>query len=185
NTSFESKIVGSLDPDLTPWVVKFDLNDKIKCTKAGKPVFARTGDCAFRFKGGTDGSNSLKQQPDISLITFNIGDTLDWRIYYTATNTAVDAKLKLRVKYGDGAETGKLNFTLLPTIEGAGYAEYVESYTLISTAVVKIKVQAQDASPSGKLYLDDASLRLNQIARRGLAGQQSGTTDGLIPLPQP
>jgi hypothetical protein len=154
NGGFE--VLGSTQkPDITPWSLKNPSSDKAKCNKPGK-LIAYEGNCAFMFRGGAAENSKLKQNAAVSGLSFNAGDRLDLRLYLNTTTSVAQGKLKLRVKYADGTEKGKVTLTLGPT---SGYVPIHDSYTLQSSQVAKIKVQIDHQSPTGKVFVDAVSLR--------------------------
>ncbi|HEX2623189.1 MAG TPA: hypothetical protein VHL11_23675, partial [Phototrophicaceae bacterium] len=155
NGSFE-------DTGLVPWVLKNGTKDKIKCNNGDK-IFARTGECAFRFKGGVGENSKIKQIVDITDLLFVSGDELNLNVYINAANASLNARMKLRVKFDDGTSTGKVNSNYAVT---DGYEQFVGSYILPSASVVKIKVQIDNKSTGGKLYIDDTSLLWILLAPR-------------------
>ncbi|MBC8098179.1 MAG: hypothetical protein H7Y11_01940 [Armatimonadetes bacterium] len=154
NGGFEAKGTDS-KPDLTPWAVVNGSNDKIKCNKPEKPIIANTGDCAFQFKGGAGENSKLAQTVDITGMTFAIGETVEISMAMWAEDAASAGKLKLRVKYADGTDTGKLT---VDVVVAAGYQTMTGNLAIGSIAVSKIKFSINSTSSSGKLYADDLSL---------------------------
>jgi hypothetical protein len=163
NQGFEAQDSNS-KPDLTPWTLKNPSGDKIKCNKdkngdgdTNDPedkIFARTGNCAFVFKGDAGENSKLVQSPDVSGMTFVSGVTLDVNVY-TKASGAVVGRVKVRVKYTDGMPTGKVNLDLTAS---DGYVNVFSGYALTSAAVQKIKFQIDYKGTSGKLFVDDISL---------------------------
>jgi hypothetical protein len=74
------------------------------------------------------------------------------------------------VKYSDGTATGKITENITTT---SGYTSVTGNHNLLSAAVTKIKVQVQNTSTAGKVFVDDVSLLY--VA--------NGGTSGLVPLP--
>jgi subtilisin-like proprotein convertase family protein len=172
NGGFEA-VDSEAEPVLTPWEVKNPTGDKVKCNKAGKPPFANTGNCAFRLKGFPGEVSSLKQVPDLSGVIPQPGDTLDVRYAINIPAGSV-GKIKLVAKYGDGTEATKLVREFAPT---SGYEEWGTPVgaplTLASADVAKVKFTASNKSASGKIYLDDVSVRHTPASTPliGLPGQ--------------
>lgn len=164
NGGFETLNVDE-KPVIAPWVVKFGTSEKAKCNKQDK-VIAHSGECAFMFKGAA-GENSKLEQTITSDEDFAAGERLDFSAFVKGGN-APAVKVKVRVKYTDDSETGKIN---LNVTSGSDYVEITNDYALVSGAVNKIKVQFGNKSTSGKVYIDDVSL----IYTSGAAG--------IIPLP--
>ncbi|MBC8097842.1 MAG: hypothetical protein H7Y11_00230, partial [Armatimonadetes bacterium] len=157
NTAFDL-VDSNGDPDLTPWTVANSTGDKIKCNKVGKPVVALSGECAFRFKGSIGETGSLSQLANTSArAVLEAGDTLTLSFFVNAEVAPV-AKAKLRVKYSDGTDKGKLTLEL--TTATIGYILLSDAYSVTSSAVQSVKVKFDNRSTSSKFYLDDVSLRL-------------------------
>jgi hypothetical protein len=138
-------------------------NDRIKCNTETK-TFAHTGECAFMFRGSVGENSRLTQTVDLTGLEFIAGDQLDLSLFSNASNALTTGKVKLRVRYNDGTATGKLNITLDPT---TGYAFDNGILTLASGNVDRIKLTIQNASPAGKVYVDDVRLGWILIIRRG------------------
>jgi subtilisin-like proprotein convertase family protein len=187
NGGFEAKDANN-DPDLTPWTVKNGTGDKIKCNKdkdgdgTADKIVSHTGECAFRFKGFPGDNSKLVQAADLTGVTLIPGDALNLSVWVDAPGTP-DGKIKLRVKYSDATEKGKLNIDLAAT---SGYTELTGQLLLASSAVENIKLTIGSKAASGKVYVDDASLIL------AAGGVPTGTpestttpdsTPSLLPLP--
>jgi uncharacterized protein len=155
---------GGFENSLTAWTLKNGTQDSVKCNQdtdgdgTEDKVFAYEGECAFRFKGRAGENAKLEQTVEVTGITFASGNTLTLSVYVNADKPTVSGKLKLRVKYGDGSETGKLNIPLVMT---NGYQQLTGSYSLTTGSVQKIKVQIDHRSPSGKVLIDAVSLTLD------------------------
>ncbi|MBC8100013.1 MAG: hypothetical protein H7Y11_11270 [Armatimonadetes bacterium] len=173
NGGFESKLTDG-KPDLLPWAGIGLVGDKIKCNKPGK-VIARSGDCAFKFKGSETEASKIRQDVNLAGFSFQLFDELDMRVFIRATSETTAGKVKLTVKYGDGTPKGKVSFDLLQT---SAYTRFGGVYTLLSTNLTRIRVQVSYRAISGKIYADDASLlkysNLRQVEVQG----------GLLPLPR-
>jgi hypothetical protein len=180
NGGFEAKD-GLGAPSLSPWGLGGGDKEKIKCDKplVGK-FYARSGECAFQFKG-IEGEASKLKQTYVGTSTFFIaGDVIDLNFYFNAPKSVLDMKAKLKISYEDAnIQTGKNTITLAPT--GGDYAFRTTSYTLTNDFVSKIKIIFDHRTPSGKLYLDDTSLIWNQIAARRVRGERPAVE--LVPLP--
>jgi hypothetical protein len=157
NSSFENA--------LTSWTVKAGVGDKVKCNKDGKPHVARTGTCAFQFKSGVGEATKLDQTIASSAQTWAVGDTLSLSVYVKAMNSAANGKIKGRIKYSDGTTTGKLDATIA---QNSDYMELVDSYTLESANVSKIKLSVQNRSVAGKMLVDDVALLYTVVGEAGL-----------------
>jgi hypothetical protein len=156
---------GDGKPDMDPWEVKKASGDKVKCNKPGK-IIAHGGTCAFAFKGGA-GENS-KLYRTIGYPWVEAGGTLNFSAWVNA-NSAPNSKIKVTVFYNDGVTAnGKIIIDLRAT---SGYEPVNDSLT-IAAEVLKIKVDVSYKSPSGKMMIDDLSLRYLEA------------NSGLVPLPR-
>jgi hypothetical protein len=164
----ELLINGSFEAATTGWKGKSLSQDKVKCDKPDKS-FAYTGDCAFLFKGGADENARLQQKVDLSTRAFNGGDTLTISFYANVKQSAVNAKVRVMVKFNDATEKIRKEVALAQT---SGYQPFSDTLGLPVGNVAAIKVQILHNSPGGKLFIDD--LRLNHNALN---------TTTLLPLP--
>jgi CSLREA domain-containing protein len=173
NGGFES-LNNAGKPVIDPWEIKNPSGDKVKCNKDtdndGFPnkFFARTGNCGFVFKGNA-GENAKLQQNANTTLNFNNGSMLMFNAYIKAPST-VNAKVKVRVKYSDNTETGKITLTIL---SASDYTLVTGNEEVMSSAVSKIKVQIDNKGTSGKVFIDDVTLQL----------QAANSNGGMIPLP--
>lgn len=151
NGSFELKD-GANKPLLDPWKQTKATKDKIKCNKPEK-VIAHVGMCAYMYKGSVGENSKITQTVNGAYAS---GHVFTLSLYANASKATTSGKVKLRVKYADGSDTGKINLTLGQT---SGYTLFADSYTLISPNVSKVKVQVQNKSKSGKLFVDGISLK--------------------------
>jgi subtilisin-like proprotein convertase family protein len=154
NGGFE-EVDGAGEPVLAPWEVKNSTGDKIKCNKEDK-VFANSGTCAFRFKGGPDEASAIQQNLDLTDIVPQAGDTVDfsWAMNVPAGSVG---KSKIVIKYSDGTEPIKASADWEETV---GYENWgtTASVVLDSGNIDKIKFSASNKSVSGKVYFDDISV---------------------------
>lgn len=184
NVSFELKD-GDNKPALGAWTVINPTGEKIKCNKDSNndgeidKFFSHTGDCAFRFRGQVGENSKLRQEPDLSGLTFAAGDMLNLSAFIQTDGTPT-ATLKLIVKYSDGTEKTKqkLDITASET-----YAQVPLSALLASDAVESIRVSVDSKTTSGKLYVDDVTLTLLQMSGAATATPDSTATPELLPLP--
>jgi hypothetical protein len=166
---------------LVPWSLSKGDKDKIKCDKPlqGK-FFARSGECAFMFKGIEGEASKLKQTYPGTNTFFIAGDVIALNVYFNAPKSALDMKAKLKVSYEDpNVQTGKNTITLAPT--DGDYVFRTTSYTLINDFVSKIKVIFDHRTTGGKVFVDDTTLIWNQLAARRTRGARPSIE--LIPLP--
>jgi uncharacterized protein len=157
------------ESNLLPWQLKKGSGDKVKCNNENK-TFAYEGDCAFQFKGGAGENAKLQQDIVLTTLTFSNGDALNLSAHIRAPKSSVKGKVKLVVKYSDGTGKGKATIDFVPA---TSYTLFVDSYTVLSSSIEKIKVQIDHKSPNGKVLVDAVSVQLT-------AGD--GETD-LMPLP--
>ncbi|MBC8099708.1 MAG: choice-of-anchor D domain-containing protein [Armatimonadetes bacterium] len=150
NASFEAQTEGNPLPD--GWIGKGLIDDKRKCNKVGK-VIARTGECAWRFKGGEAENASITQKP-LPIIGMNAGDTLALTLY-TYGKVGVLGEAKVTVKYTDALlAKSKLS---LPVVASEGYVPLSSTLTLLGDPA-SLKLSVKHSTLSGKLLVDDASL---------------------------
>jgi uncharacterized repeat protein (TIGR01451 family) len=167
DTSIELLLNGGFELNNTDWTAKNATSDKRKCNKPGK-IIARTGDCAFQFKGGAGENSKLEQRPAPTAIT--TGDTITLSGFYRATG-AVNAKVKVTVKYTNTTlAKGKINLNLSASSDYTAFTGDLAE--VIAGEVASIKVALQNKSTSGKVLFDDLSLQLSEDSA------------GLMPLPQ-
>ncbi|HEX2619839.1 MAG TPA: hypothetical protein VHL11_06825 [Phototrophicaceae bacterium] len=159
NGGFELKASGG-GPDLTPWIVKNQSSDKIKCNKDtdgdGNPdkIFAHTGDCGFRFKGSsTEDSSLIQLVPHSAFVALVAGDTLAFSAYTLGGNNPV-VRVKVQVKYTDALKD-KL---IVDVVSSPAYILIDGNIELASSNVRQVKVQFTNQSLSGKTLIDDVSL---------------------------
>jgi M6 family metalloprotease-like protein len=154
NGGMEGDTNGDQVPD--GWTGKGLLGDKLRCDTVDK-VFAYADNCAFQFKGSVGEKSSLSQSIDLTGKTFSTGDTLQIGAFINASNVATSASIKLKVVYsGDTKEKGGAEI-----LQTAGYQQVTGSIALDSGSISKIKVQVQNRSVTGKVYVDNIGLWVN------------------------
>jgi hypothetical protein len=180
NGGFENRLWDNSN-DLLPWEVSDNLKDKIRCNKAGKTAVAYGDSCAYTFKSSPGENSKLKQMPVNPVVHYNKGDTLELSLYAGASDPTGFVLAKLRIGYSDGTEKSKLN---LQQFQSTGYELISGSYVLDSGSVEKVKVQIQNKSQAGKVFVDDVSLKYTPalIERNGVEGLPSAPAD-VLPLP--
>jgi CSLREA domain-containing protein len=160
NGGFET-LDSSNKPDITPWTIKNASGDKAKCNKdkdgdgTVDKIVANTGNCAFQFKGLADENAKLSQNVDLTGLSFDQGDSFNLSAFVKASG-GVNARIKVRIKFSDGTETGKINVTISAA---ADYAEVTGSVNVASSVVQKIKLQIDNKGTSGKVFIDDVTLK--------------------------
>lgn len=184
NGGFEAKD-GAGAPSLTAWSVANPTKEKIKCNNPAKgKVIARSGQCAFMFKGVPGEAAKLKQTYNGTETFFIEGDVIGFSFHVNAPKPVVDLKAKIKVKYEDASiPTGKNTITLQPT--GGVYQAKGTSYTLVNDFVSKIKLIFDHRTPTGKLYIDDVSLIWNQVAARRVQRQRPADISADAPIEAP
>jgi hypothetical protein len=180
NGGFENRLADNSN-DLLPWAVADNFKDKIRCNKPTKPAIAFRDACAYSFKS-TSGENSkltqLVSNPDVS---YSTGDTLVLSLFGAASDPGAQVLIKLRVKYSDGTEKGKLNFQFGQT---NGYWFVKDDFVLDSSSVDGIKVKIQNKSQAGKVLVDDVSLKYSPTGLRAFAVEDlPDASEELVPLP--
>jgi hypothetical protein len=145
---------GGFELDLSPWTLKNESGDKVKCNTETK-VISNSGECAFQFKGVVGESSKIQQNVALDGVVFTATDVLDLSLFVNAKKATASGKVKVVVKYSDSEDRTKLTADIATTV---GYAELTDSDVLLSAAVSKIKFQIKHSSTSGKVYVDDVSL---------------------------
>jgi predicted outer membrane repeat protein len=157
DTAIELLLNGGFEVNNTDWTAKNATSDKRKCNKPEK-IIARTGNCAFQFKGGAGENSKLEQRPATTAIT--AGDSITLSGFYRATG-AVNTKVKVTVKYTDTTlPNGKINVTLSASSDYTAFTG--DMAEVIVGEIASIKVALQNRSTSGKVLFDDMSLELSE-----------------------
>lgn len=156
NRGFEINDVAPLSqPDM--WSPLHSTKDRVKCNTE-TVQFAYEGFCAYRFVGSTMEKAVLSQKIASFAPLFAAGDSLSLSLRYKTNKATPKLKVKMVVTYADPTITpekvkGVINTSTLD------YTPFsLSSYTLLNGNVSRIKVQFQNRSRSGKLYLDDINL---------------------------
>ncbi|HEX2619996.1 MAG TPA: hypothetical protein VHL11_07610, partial [Phototrophicaceae bacterium] len=137
------------------WQGKDKTGDKLMCNDEDH-IFAHTGLCAFRFKGGPNEQSKLSQKVLLDGLNFAVDDQLNFSVYVNALKSKAKGTIKVRVKYGDLDTKGKITKQFVKT---DGYEAVEGTIVIASTDVITIKVVFKHTSPSGKIYIDDGSIR--------------------------
>ena len=163
NRGFEDE--GSPD-----WTVKRATGDKVRCNKDKNgdgdtldpedKVFSLEGECAFRFKGGPGENSVIQQNLSPNWQQFSTGDTLSVSVAVDARPN-VNGQIVVKVKYFDDTPTSKVK---IPLIETENYDTFNESLTIASPNVNRIKFNIKHKSTAGRVFIDNASLRLNKAS---------------------
>jgi hypothetical protein len=162
NTSFEDYDATSKQP--STWVGKdVGITNKVKCNKPDK-TFAHSGLCAYGFKGTGVRVQLSQAVPEATLSASGAieGAELSAVIYASGKNVpAGSASVRVKIKYTDPTagdkENGKdkLSFNLDLTADNQ-YQSF-EAVLIFDSVPNNLRFQVRFLSPSGKLYIDDAS----------------------------
>jgi subtilisin-like proprotein convertase family protein len=183
----ELLVNGGFETELEPaWSVKDSVGDKIKSNKDTK-VFAYTGENAFRFKGNDGAAGKLVQKIDGAALT-NVfaGDTITFSGWYNTTaNVGKFGVVKVGYEDEDLKTKLELSGTATTAYTPVGVSSFLEANP------TKIKVILKYENTSGKLYVDDLSLRIGAVSRStgaldlpgGDAPVNNVSPDELLPLP--
>lgn len=167
NGCFENKDVSG-NPTIDPWKFKNKSGDKVTCNKdtngdgTSDKFVARTGNCAFKFKGVAGENAKLQQSVNLNGLQFNSGDLLQLTVYINAKSTATSGKISVTVKYLDNS--------LSPDKKSLPLQE---SLAIKSSNLQKINITIKHLTETDKLFVDDVTL------------SYTGSTNGvkLIALP--
>jgi hypothetical protein len=160
NGGFEGEFVGDYKGNISQWKLKNGKGDRVKCNRYNQWI-AFTGDCAFRFKGSVGENSKLEQNinPAGTAPTAAEGLTFNTFIYGTGAN--IDANIKIIVKYADNTEKTKRTIEVLNGLLRTDfYLPISDQFPFASPLVDKFKVQFNHKSLTGKLYVDEVSLRV-------------------------
>jgi M6 family metalloprotease-like protein len=150
NGSMESNANGIPDG----WAGKGLAGDKVRCNTADRAV-SQSQNCAFVFKGSEGEKSSISQSVNLMNRAFVVGNTLTFAGFANASSAATKAKVKLIVLYADGTKDKK-SVNLSQT---SGYQLFNGTLTLTQSTITEIKIQVQNKSAGGKLFVDSLSLR--------------------------
>jgi hypothetical protein len=169
----------SFEDDLNPndgladfWGIRNGTGERRICDAS----LARTGSCAFEFRGsGATEDSILQQRADLTGITFNVGDVLTLR-GYARSGGAPNFRVRIVVNYADGtSQTAQMRYNT----PSATYAELIDPtttqplrLTLTGSNVVQIRVIVWSRNTTGRAYFDDFSLI-----------HTAPSASGLIPMP--
>lgn len=158
----------SFEDDLNPvdgladfWGIRGASGERRLCDLA----FARTGLCAFEFRGsGATEDSILQQRADLTLTTFNAGDVLTLRGYARSTG-APNFRVRIIVNYSDGTiQRVQARYNTVDMV----YTELLDpitnqplTLTLDRADVVQIRVLLWSRNSTGRAYFDDFSLVLD------------------------
>jgi hypothetical protein len=175
STGVEVLMNGGFEMLIDGWKGKNLSRDRVKCNKDttgdgnADKVVARTGVCAFMFKGDVGEFSQITQILDPAAQPYAAGDSFAFNGYFKAKPN-VAARVRMTVKYTDiTLPKSKIKADILPSDD---YAPILE-FTTINGAMSVIKVRVQHFSTSGKLWVDDLSVLWIE-----------GGSNGLISLPQ-
>lgn len=174
NLSLDLLKNGGFEEGMAPWTVVNKTNDKRKCDlDGGSNPITSYGDCAFVFKGSTGELATLIQNMPLPEGLVNTGDLTAipyFRIKGAAT-TKLKMKLKMTLASGDPL---KCKLTSNP-------ADISTQFPITTTCplpanLTKLKLSLTHVSTSGKLTLDEVSVRIEKAA----GGRASS---GVLPPP--
>jgi photosystem II stability/assembly factor-like uncharacterized protein len=163
NNSLELDTNGDKSPD--GWKAKdneLDTKNKLKC-KAGSD-HARSGVCAYKFKGNTGGSKS-KLTYKTSTLELPSVVAYDFSGHVRASNLTTATLIgKAKIVFTDGSEQ---SIELYPLSAGSAYnpAHATSSFISFGRTPKILKVQFFYASTGGKMWLDDVSFKIFENAR--------------------
>ncbi len=154
-------MVGLEGRDLSPWILKKDSKDKIKCNKPNK-LIAQNGECAFQFKGGGASglpeAAKLMQKVNPATVSLQAGDILHFSFYYNGKGS-VTTKAKAVVRYTDPSlPKSKAALDIVNT--NGVYQPATHNLVITSANIDQIKVIFKNKSASGKVRIDSVSLSL-------------------------
>lgn len=180
NGGFEAP--GASGGEAANWKLKNSTSDKRKCNKPDKTV-ARAGQCAFQFKGGAGENSSIVQT--ISNVTLQPINAHTLSVWVQAKKAVNGAVISAKVIYTDGTKD-KLNLS----IEGGTYNyKQIAGNVPVVKAANKVKVSVKNKMGSGKILLDDVSLKTIKIGgmeeNDGLLDLPVGLPEAQEPLPSP
>lgn len=174
NLSLDLLKNGGFEDGMAPWVVVNKTKDKRKCDlDGGSNLITSYGDCAFVFKGSIGESATLNQNLPLPLDLESSGGLNAipfFRIMGPAT-TKLKMKLKMTLASGDPV---KCKLTSSPA--SASVQVPVTTICAAPPNITKLKLSLIHVSTSGKLTLDEVSVRLEKAA----AGRASS---GVLPPP--
>lgn len=163
---------GGFESGISGWVFNGSVNDGV--TKKNP----YDGIKAFRFMGSA-GKTLSKLKQKLLNPAAGAGDRLDFTAQIAAKG-AIAHKVSIKLNFAGGLQT-KLK---LPVVIGA-YSEYALSYELPAVPTL-IELSFNDQSQSGKVTIDQVSLRVTAADSPRMEGWSRGTADGtLLPPPTP
>jgi CSLREA domain-containing protein len=147
---------GFENTSLANWTPKNTDNDKVKCNKikadGTQKIFARTGNCAFRFKASLN--SKLIQKLNTSAIPTGLPLTL--QAWVEAKNLTSSASVIVK-----SVDQNQISRKAVLTVNSGSYAYTQASSTLepAPTALSSIKLTIKISPGSGSLLIDDVSLQ--------------------------
>lgn len=182
NNSFENQ--GNAQRDASGWFGTNLLNgDRRVCN----PNRAYTGNCAFRlsYVGASNFVRTIAQS-FTTPFTAQPGDNIVVNAYVRANNLTPGASIRVVVRYQDGT---RANMSIILPVGTYNYQPFTRTMPL-TKPVRRISVQVQYDGKQGNggvLFVDDVSLKLNQMGGSGFAtslGESFDAGSELIPLPE-
>lgn len=136
--------------------------DQVRCNTA-QVTRARSGKCAFAFRGSKTEASSLIQEINLKKNAFTTGDSLALSVYMYTKKAASNFRVQLQVRYRGGLPNAKI---MLKATQGIGYFFHSDEITLAAdvSQIKKMRVILRNTSGSGVVYLDDVSLLWRKAA---------------------
>ncbi|HEX2619953.1 MAG TPA: sialidase family protein, partial [Phototrophicaceae bacterium] len=157
NGSFEEDTDNNKIPD--NWNGKNLSGDKRKCNKPGK-IIALDGECLFQFKGSVGENSKLIQKSDETAVI--AGDTITLGGFVIAKGK-VNNRIQVRVNYADTSiPSDKITIKLDAAVPDWTPLTGILDLTLADEPAA-IKVMLHNKGISGKVWLDDMSLKVNLL----------------------
>jgi hypothetical protein len=168
-TTFELIENGGFEESMTSWKSNGLNSDKLKCNKSDKKV-AYSGVCSFQFKSSPLENSKIHQTIDVSNLELLTDNELVVSAYSKATSNGTKILLSVHYLYNYEYPDEKVVLDIPTTNE---YQQTANSIHLSSRAI-RLKVTIKHQGTSGKVLLDDVSLKV-------LGNSQDAPQ--LIPLP--
>lgn len=160
NGGFEKYNGKSMQPNV--WKANKLTGDRVRCNTANV-TRARSGKCAYTFRGGKFEGSSLVQNVNLKNNAFTQGDSLALSAYMFTKKTASNFRVQLQVRYKGGLPNEKI---VLKAAQGVTYVYYSDEIILAAdvSQLKKVRVMLTNNSPTGIVYLDDVSLLWRKAA---------------------
>lgn len=153
--------------------------DQVRCNTA-QVTRARSGKCAFTFRGSKGEGSSLIQDVNLNNNAFTTGDSLALSVYMYTKKASSNFRVQLQVRYRGGLPNAKM---MLKATQGVSYVFHSDEITLAAdvSQIKKMRVMLRNSSATGVIYLDDVSLLWRKAAdliqtSEGAAALRGNTT---------